>query len=130
MANVNTQQILVDGHRNVVVQCVGVLDTSNLASTIVVDASALDPIPTDLRIDKITYSISGQLTVQLLWDATADVVAAALTGYGHMKYKCVGGLTNNAGAGKTGGLLLLTTGWASGTQSYTVLIELVKNGVQ
>lgn len=130
MANSNTVQTLLDGHRNVIIQVVGVLDTSNQALTTILDASTLDPAPTDLRIDKITYSISGQLGVQLLWDATADVVAAHLFGYGHVKYKCCGGLTNNAGTGKNGDLLMQTTGWASGVQGYTLLIELVKNGVQ
>lgn len=129
MANVTTTQTLQDGDRNVVIHCVGVLDTSNLAATSVATLAGLTPIPTDLRIDRVQYSISGQLSVLVLWDATADVTALALTGQGEVDFNCCGGLTNNAGAGKTGAIQLSTVGWTSGSQSYSVTLHLVKMGV-
>jgi len=128
MANVTTAQTLLDGDRNVVIHCVGVLDTSNLSATDVATLS-LVPVPTGLRIDKVQYSISSQLSVLVLWDATADVTALALTGQGEFCFKDVGGLINNAGAGVTGKIQLSTVGWASGSQSYTVTLHLVKMGV-
>lgn len=128
MANVTTVQTLQDGDRNVVIHCVGVLDTSNLAATDVATLS-LVPIPTGLRIDKVQYSISSQLSVLVLWDATADVTALALSGQGCHEFACCGGLINNAGAGVTGKIQLSTVGWASGSQSFTVTLHLVKMGV-
>lgn len=131
MANSFTTQTVRDGERNLAVKLSGVLDTSDLSSTLAVDISSfaadtLGRTPTKFRIDKIQWSISDQLEVQLLWDATADVVAAALVDSGEIEFCYQGGLQNNAGAGITGDLNILTTGWASGTQIFTVYLELVK----
>lgn len=133
MANTFTTQILEEGPRNVVMKLVGTLDTSDQASTLAIDVSELDqdgigPIPTAVRIDHIDYSISDQIRVELLWDATTDVIALALAGREDMSFKSFGGLTNNAGAGKTGDINILTTGYASGTQMYTIILHMVKQG--
>lgn len=129
MANSNNQQILIDGDRNVVVKCVAILDTANLASTLIVDVSALVPAATTVRIDCIHYSITDQLAVQLLWDATADDVGLVLAGRGCIEAKDFGGILNPLSAGTTGDLLLQTTGWASGSQGYTIILEMTKQGV-
>lgn len=129
MANVFTVQTLQDGPRNVILNVEGVLDTSNLAVTDVVDPTTLNPVATALRIDQVDYSITDQLGVQLLWDATADVTALALAGRGNNTYQKEGGLQNNAGAGKTGKIQIVTTGWASGTQTFSLKLWLVKQGV-
>jgi len=133
MANSFTTQILEEGPRNVVMKLVGVLDTSNQSLTTAVDLSTLNqggygPTPTAVRIDSTDYSISDQLNVQLYWDATTDVVALALVGREDMNFKSFGGITNNSGAGKTGNLLVQTTGYASGTQTYTIVLQMVKQG--
>jgi hypothetical protein len=133
MANAFTTQILEEGPRNVVIKLVGILDTSDLAPTLAVDVSALTcngtrPAPTQVRIDTLEYDMSDQLCVQVLWDATADVVAAALSGRGEYYGKKFSGLQNNAGAGKTGDILVKTTGWAAGTQVFTLILEMVKQG--
>jgi hypothetical protein len=129
MANARTEQIIIDGDRNVVVKCTGVLDTSNLAVVDIVLPSGLAPIPTLLRIDHIDYSISDQLEVQLFWKATADVLILPLAGRGRLSFWNFGGLQNNAGAGVDGTIRLSTTGWASGVQTYSIVLELVKQGV-
>jgi len=132
MANATTEITLLDGDRNVVILANGVLDTSNVSpARTIVDVSTLLPLPTGIRLDKVTYSISSQLSVQLAWDATADVTALTMAGYGHFKFKCSGGLFQPLplAAGSTGDLLLTTTGWASGIQTYSILIEAVKLGV-
>lgn len=126
MANSLTSQILLDGHRNAIVSVVAVLDTSDLAATDIVDPASFSPVPTQFRIDKIQYSITDQLSVQLLWDATSDVVAQALAGRGCVEFRDVGGLQNNAGAGKTGKIQIKTTGWFSGTQTAEIILHLVK----
>lgn len=127
MANSITVQTLLDNERNLVMKFVGILDTANAVVTPAVDVSALVPAAASVRIDKIQYSISPQLALNLFWDATTDVPIVALTGYGKMCAKDFGGLTNNAGAGKTGDIDLTTTGWASGIQTYTLILTMVKN---
>ena len=134
MANSFTQQLIVDGARNAVIKLSGVLDTSDLALTTAVDVSTLTQggtfaAPSQVRIDHIDYSISDQLEVQLFWDATADVEILPLAGRGRMSFWNFGGLQNNASTGKTGDILIKTTGWASGTQIFSVILELVKQGV-
>lgn len=126
MANAVTSQTILDGPRKLVMLFTGILDTSNEARAVKVDASTLDPAPTKIRIDKIDYSISGSLKVVLDWDATTDVVFAALSGQGTLCGERVGGLQNNAGAGVTGDIALTTVGYASGTETYTLLVEMTK----
>jgi hypothetical protein len=134
MANAFATQILSDGPRNAIVKITGILDTSNLASTVAVDLTTLSPIvpgtnvtrPATVAIHHIDYSISDQLEVQLAWDATSPVVIMPLAGRGRLMFKDFGGLQNNAGAGKTGNITILTTGWTSGTQVFSVVLELVK----
>jgi hypothetical protein len=63
-----------------------------------------------------------------LWDATTDVIIMPLAGRGRLMFWNFGGLTNNSGAGKTGAILVKTTGWTSGTQVFSVILELVKQG--
>lgn len=129
MANVTSTQTLVDGPRNYVVKFEGILDTSDLGSTIVIDFSTLnnESWATQLRIDKIQYNIEDTLTLNLLWDATADVRICQLTGRGEFDATGFGGLQNNAGAGKTGDVLATTQGWsASAILSFSVILECTK----
>ena len=133
MANSFTTQILEEGQRNAIVKLTAVLDTSDLALTTAIDVTTLNQAgigftPAQVRIDHIDYSISDQLEVQLLWGATTDVVILPLAGRGRLMFWNFGGLTNNAGAGKTGNIKIKTTGWASGTQVFSVVLEMVKQG--
>lgn len=133
MANSVTTQILQEGPRNIIMKIAGVLDTSDYAlntfvSMAAINQGGLSPAPTQVRIDHIDYSISDQLEVQLFWDATTDVVIMPIAGRGRMTFWNFGGLTNNAGAGKTGDILIKTTGWTSGTQVFSVILEMVKQG--
>lgn len=105
-------QILVDGARNAVVKMVG-------AGTI--DVSTLVGAPAKVRIDKIQYDVGAATDAVLSWDATTDVVIAGLSGRGEICAKHFGGLTNNAGAGVTGDIVLGGTG-----ANITVILELVK----
>lgn len=129
MANSVTYQTMIDGPRNTVVKIAGVLDTSDLASTIIIDPANFSPVPTQFRIDHVDYAISDQLELRLQWDATTPVDILPLAGRGRMSFWNFGGLHNNAGAGKTGKISLLTKGWASGTQTFTLVLEMVKSGV-
>lgn len=132
MANSVTTQLLVDGPRNVVVKFEGILDTSDLGSTTVVDPAVLsDIIPgtkaSKLRIDKVTYNIEDTLAVNLFWDATSPVRIEALEGRGKMDHHRFAGLQNNAGSGITGKITATTQGWSSSAiLSFSLVIELVK----
>ena len=131
MANAFTTQIIQEGPRNAIVKVTGILDTSNLALTTAVDITTLTqsgtfPAPSMVRIDYLDYSISDQLECQLFWDATTDVIIMPLAGRGRMAFQNFGGLQNNSGAGKTGSILVQTTGWASGIQVFTIILEMVK----
>jgi hypothetical protein len=135
MANTTSVQILVDGPRNVVVKFEGVLDTSDLASTVVVDPATLSQIDTAynksasrLTIRKITYNIEDSLSINLFWDATTPVRIEELVGRGKMDHRNFGGLVNNAGAGVTGKITATTQGWAvAAILSFTIVIEMVKS---
>jgi len=126
MANAVAVQIIEQGQRNLIIKLTGLLDTSNESRTIKVDVSALTPAATKVRIDEIFYSISPQLSVVLDWDATTPVPAVYLTGSDHLDFKGFAGLQNNAGSGITGDVFLTTLGWASGSQSYTIILWCVK----
>lgn len=138
MANIFTIQTLNDGPRNVVVRLVGVLDTSDMTATDVLDPATLSSIipawpsgikATALSIERVDWAIEDGLEVRLLWDATADVIAEVLMGRGKIDYRDVGGLTNNAGAGITGKIQISTQGWASGnTLSFTIKLHCKKQG--
>jgi len=134
MANSVTYQVLEEGPRNIIVKVAGVLDTSDYSLNTFISAASsnqggLGPTPTQIRIDHIDYSISDQLEVQLWWDATTDVIIMPLAGRGRMSFWNFGGLVNNAGAGKTGDILIKTTGYTSGIQVFSVVLECVKQGL-
>jgi hypothetical protein len=133
MANVVATQILEEGPRNAVVKITGVLDTSNYSIADIITVASLNcggtrGTPTALRIDHIDFSIADQLEVILWWKATSDLAILPIAGRGRMSFWNFGGLQNNAGAGKTGDIRMSTTGWASGTQVFSIVLELVKQG--
>ena len=134
MANVVTIQTLMDGPKNVVLKVDGLLDTSDVSLATLVDPATLSAIDdeghlaTKLRIDKIVFNVEDLLTVNLFWDATADVSIWHLVGRGKLEFdKKYGGLQNNAGAGVTGKILYSTQGWsASAVLSFSFVLECTK----
>lgn len=135
MANTTSIQILTDGPRNCVVKFEGVLDTSDLASTTVIDPTTLSQVDpafnlgcTRVSIGKITHNIEDGLSVDFFWDATTPVRIEELTGRGKGSYWQFGGLVNNSGTGNTGKITATTQGWAvSNVLSFSVILELVKH---
>lgn len=133
MANSLTTQTIMDGPRNAVVKVTGVLDTSDLALTTIVDPALFNPVSGNtlaktVRLYHIDYSITDQLELQLQWQGTPNTVMMPLAGRGRMSFVDFGGLTDNA-ATPTGRIQLLTTGWASGIQVFTLVLEMVKEGM-
>lgn len=128
MADAVTNRTLVDGYRNAVVALTNASDGTGEAAVLKVDVSALSAPPGEIcsgvNIRRVHYSVWG-MSVSLLWDATADVTALILQGDGCLDLTGFGGLSNNGGAGKTGDLLLTTTGHTAG-DSYSLILELEK----
>lgn len=134
MANSVNIQTILDGPRNCVIKVEGILDTSDLASATLVDPALLFGMDNTglvkaakLRILEIQYNVEDTLEVRLAWDASTPVRIDQLTGRGKIDAKAFGGLTNNAGAGVTGKILISTEGWAATkVLSFTLVLELVK----
>jgi len=129
MANVTSIQVLENGHRNYVVKVTGILDTSDVTITDLIDTTAAgfqtgnrpEGNPTGIQICEVEYDIEDSLAVNLYWDATADQLALSLVGRGELYFKPA--MQNNAGAGKTGKLQYSTTGWAaSAVLSFNVTL--------
>ena len=132
MANSTSIQILNDGPRNVVLKLDGILDTSDLSSTTVVDPALLSDMDINgvkaskLRINKIVYDVEDLLDVELFWDAATPVRIWNLVGRGKVDVHRTGGISNNA-TNPTGKITMTTQGWTSGAiLSYTIILELVK----
>jgi hypothetical protein len=67
------------------------------------------------------------MKVSILFDATSDVLAIQLgeNQSGYHDYTSFGGLTNNAGSGKTGDIKFTTVDHSSG-DTYTIILYLKK----
>lgn len=133
MANEVTIQIIQDGPRNTVLKVSGVLDTSDLAQSVLIDPAVMMEMGKTLglaakyRLERVIFNVEPALAVNMWWDATTPVRIEDLTGQGHKEFRSFGGLTNNAGAGVTGKILYGTQGWTAGAiLSFTFTLELIK----
>jgi hypothetical protein len=135
MANSVQIQTLVDSERNLVIKLVGVLDTSNVSLATLIDPALLASIdstglnarkPSKVAIKKVTYDVEDGLAVNLYWDATTDVPIWRFVGRGFVMAEHFGFLQNDAGTGVNGKVLYDTDGYATGTISFSLLIECIK----
>jgi hypothetical protein len=126
MADAVTSQTLQDGPRNAVMKFTNASDGTGEAAVLKVDVSALSGTPTEVSIYMVEYSTVG-MSINLLWDATTDVLALSLPAdrSDTLKFYKFGGVPNNSGAGKTGDINLTTAGHSAG-DSYTVILHMVK----
>lgn len=129
MANTYTTQVVEDGARNFIVKLAGVLDSNDQPMTTVVSPSGCAAfIPKGFRIDHIDFTISDPIEVQLWWEGVPDALILPMAGRNKFNYHDIGGLQNNA-IQPTGGIRIMTTGYGSGVQVYSVLLWLIKQGV-
>lgn len=137
MANQVNIQTIIDGPRNTVIKVAGVIDTSDVAYTIIANPATLQGIDwtgsikaATFILKKINYNVEDLLSLNFYWDATTPQFIEELAGRGQAKYFEFGGLTNNAGAGKTGSIGFSTKGWASTSvpqpMVFSAVLELVK----
>lgn len=131
MADAVTSQILVDGTQRAVFKFTNISDGGGEAAVVKIDVSALSPFQGEpctgvsiQRVDVITVGMG----LDMLWDASTDVLALSFGSddFVSLDFSRFGGITNNAGSGKTGDLLFTTIGAASGDR-YTVVIEVLKS---
>ena len=130
MADAVASQTLIDGDRVAILKFTNISDGTGESGVIKVDVSALSApagkVCSTVSIDRIYASTVG-MGVDILWDATTDVVAMTLGPNQFYEYQFddIGGLWNNSGAGKTGDVLFSTIGAASGDR-YTIILYVSK----
>jgi len=128
MANIVTTQTILDGSRNTIIKVTILGDGSGeLTNQIIFDSSAYANDTQNNKLWRIQYNLNG-FGGTLYWDATTDVQLMSLTpNYaGDQKFFWNGGLVNNAGVGKTGDILLTTSGLGSIPQGTGEIILYVK----
>ena len=131
MADAVTSQTLIDGGKQVVMKFTNVSDGTGESAVTKVDVSALSSSVdgdacTGVVIERIWWQCIG-MKVQILWDATTNAFCIELgeNQSGSHDYTVFGGLTNNAGSGKTGDLAFTTVGH-TGADTYTIVLYMRK----
>ena len=131
MADTVASQTIDDGPRYAVIKLTNVSDGTGESAVTKVDVSSLASNAngvacTGATIQKIWWQCTG-MKVSILFDATSDVLAIQLgeNQSGYHDYTSFGGLTNNAGSGKTGDIKFTTVGHSSGA-TYTIILYLKK----
>ena len=122
-----TTQILRDGPRNAIVKFTNVSDGSGESSVTKVDVSALSDSPTSVTITRIDYSTAG-IGLDVYWEADTDALVFTIPQdmSDSLDYKWFGGLSNNAGTGKTGDVLFSTNNSPLKDDRYTVVLHMIK----
>lgn len=117
MAHTITPQVLEAGNKFTVVKYTIQGDSktaTELTNTVLFDASSFGT-KTNNKLYDISYDLNG-FSAELLWDATAPVQMISLAKDRPTRDEYIrveGGLINNGGAGRTGDILITTTGLAS-----------------
>ena len=135
MADAVASQTLVDNERVAIMKFTNISDGTGESKVLKVDVSALTPAANGgvcdaVTITKIHASTHG-MEVEIFWDATTDVYCWGVPQNSQYTWDWsqFGGLTNNAGAGKTGDVLFSTVD-ASAGDFYTIVLEMTKHYVQ
>ena len=135
MADAVTSQTLIDGDLYAVMKFTNISDGSGESAVTKVDVSALQPLGsntasqktcTGVVIERIWWQCIG-MKVQILFDASSDAFCIELgeNQSGNHDYTVFGGLTNNAGSGKTGDIKFTTVGHTS-ADTYTIILYMRK----
>ena len=132
MADAVTSTTLMDSDRVAIIQLTSTSDGTGEAAVKKVDVSALSDSSTGqactgVRLAKIVYSTFG-MSVKLLWDATTDTICWDLNAdyTTDEDFTEFGGVRNTSGSGKTGDIMLTTTGHTNG-DSYVIVLTVYKD---
>ena len=123
----------MDSDRVAIIQLTSTSDGTGEAAVKKIDVSALSDSSTGqactgVRLAKIVYSTFG-MSVKLLWDATTDTICWDLNAdyTTDEDFTEFGGIRNTAASGgKTGDIMLTTTGHSDG-DSYVIVLTLYKD---
>ena len=132
MADAVTSTTLMDSDRVAIIQLTSTSDGTGEAAVKKIDVSALSDSSTGqactgVRLARIVYSTFG-MSVKLLWDSTTDTICWDLNAdyTTDEDFTDFGGIRNTAGSGKTGDIMLTTTGHTNG-DSYVIVLTLYKD---
>lgn len=132
MADAVTSNTLMDSDRVAIIQLTNTSDGTGESAVKKVDVSALSANSagqacTGVRLARIVYSTFG-MSVKLLWDASTDTICWDLNAdyTTDEDFTDFGGIRNTAGSGKTGDIMLTTTGHSSG-DSYVIVLTVYKD---
>ena len=131
MADAVTSQIVFDGTRTAVMKFTNISDGTGESAVLKVDVSALTGFQgkTCTGVNIVTLdAMTVGMGVDILWDATTDVICYTIGAdqFVSFDFARFGGITNNAGSGKTGDLMFTTVGATAGDR-YTIVLEMTKN---
>lgn len=131
MADAVTSQTIFDGSKRAIMKFTNISDGTGESGVLKVDVSALSTYNgatcSSVNIERIEAVTVG-MGVDILWDATTDALCMTLGSdqFFTFDFTRFSGVTNNAGAGKTGDVLFTTIGATAGDR-YTIILELIKN---
>jgi hypothetical protein len=131
MADAVTSQVVFDGTRTAVMKFTNISDGTGETAVLKVDVSALSGFQgascTGVNIVTLDAMTVG-MGVDILWDATTDVICYTIGAdqFVSFDFARFGGITNNAGSGKTGDIMFTTVGATAGDR-YTIVLEMTKN---
>jgi hypothetical protein len=133
MAITATSQTLFDGERIAIMKFYATMSaTENESAVVKVNPSTLTASAAGGACDAVTIlkvtALTHGLEVQMNWVATAPVVIELIPQNSQytQDYSKIGGLTNNAGTGKTGSISFTTFDGSAG-DAYTVVLEMQKH---
>ena len=131
MADAVTSQTLFDGDKHVVMKFTNISDGTGEAAVKKVDVSALESdiygnTCSSVAIEKIWWQCIG-MKVRLFFDASSDkfIIELGENQSGYHDYSEFGGISNNAGSGKTGDIDFTTVGHSS-ADTYTIILKMRK----
>ena len=131
MADAVTSQVILDGDRLYIAKFTDISDGTGEAAALKIDVSTLKADSNGhacngVKINKIWAQTYG-MGVDILWDADTDVICETIPAdvMYKMCYSDFGGISNNAGTGKTGDVMFTTVGASNGDR-YTIILECIK----
>ena len=131
MADAVTTQVIFDGAKRAIMKFTNISDGTGESAVLKVDVSALTSyngaLCSSVSIERIEAVTIG-MGVDILWDASTDALCMTLgpDSFFTFDFTRFSGLTNNAGAGKTGDIMFTTIGASAGDR-YTIVLEMLKN---
>lgn len=135
MANVVSANVIRDGLHYTTVEVVGTLDTSDYASTTILDVATLlyiDPLSKNKAVGlgfiRAGYDVIDGLQVNLVFDGTTPELIHSFIGAGHWPdYRHEGGRAPLTSTVKNGKIKLSTKGFISGgTFTFNIKAEFYK----